>query len=341
MSDAPAAQPRTDDYAPIALAPNRFPRFYRGGPRIAAFRGLAEDGDDRLPEDWIGSTTTAYGEPEIGLSRFGEGTLRDAIAADPVGYLGAEHVERFGPDARLLVKLLDAGERLAVHVHPDDRFARLHLDAPCGKTEAWVFLETEPGASVGLGFDHDVTSEELATWYERQDVDAMLGAMRRVDVKAGDALFVPAGLPHAIGEGILLLELQQPSDLSLMLEWEGVDLGGGDPLLGLEAPSGLSAVRRRRLSDEDLQGLADRRGSTLFPASADVFFRAQRLTGGEDAEQGFAIVVALEGAGTLSTEAGGTLPLQRGDTALIPHAAGRFGLSDTLVAYACRPPVAR
>lgn len=339
MSDAPAAQRRTDDYAPVALAPNRFPRFYRGGPRIEAFRGLTGDGDSRLPEDWIGSTTTAYGETEIGLSRVGDVTLREAIAADPVGYLGSDHVQRFGPDPRLLVKLLDAGERLAVHVHPDDRFARLHLDAPCGKTEAWIFLEAEPGAKVGLGFDRDVTSEELATWYDRQDVEAMLGAMRYVDVKAGDALFVPAGLPHAIGDGILLLELQQPSDLSLMLEWEGVDLDGGDPLLGLEPPFGLSAVHRRRLGEEDVRGLADRRGSTLFPAAADVFFRAERLAGDDGAEQGFSILVAVEGAGELSTEAGGTLPLQRGDTVLVPHAAGRFGVSDTLVAYACRPPI--
>jgi mannose-6-phosphate isomerase len=288
----------------------------------------------------VASTTTVYGETDLGLSRLDDGALlADTIASDPAAFFDAAHRERFGTDPALLIKLLDAGERLPVHLHPDDAFAQARLGTPFGKTEGWLILDAEPGARVHLGFRRQMGRDELADLVADQDIDALLTALNPLPVAAGDCVFVPAGLPHAIGTGILLLELQQPSDLSLMLEWEGVDLGGGDPLLGLEPPFGLSAVHRRRLSDEDLLGLADRRGSRLFPAAADVFFRAERLAGDDEAEQGFAIVVAVEGAGELSTEAGGTLPLQRGDTALIPHAAGGFGLSDTLVAYACRPPI--
>ena len=68
----------------------------------------------------MGSTTTIFGEDERGLTLLADGrTLRDAIAADPEGFLGAAHVRRYGPDPALLVKLLDAGERLPVHCHPD------------------------------------------------------------------------------------------------------------------------------------------------------------------------------------------------------------------------------
>src|SRR6266542_2228999 len=135
---------------PIELGPNQIRRFYRGGPRIAAFRGLAA-ADEHAPEDWVGSTTSAFGEAELGRSRLPDGRLL-AVAVDPEAFLGREHAAARGPDPRLLVKLLDAGERLPVHLHPDGAFARSALGAPSGKTEAWLMLEASPGARVHVGF---------------------------------------------------------------------------------------------------------------------------------------------------------------------------------------------
>ncbi|HEY4153653.1 MAG TPA: carbohydrate kinase, partial [Pseudolysinimonas sp.] len=110
--------------APLLLTANQpADRFYRGGPRIAAFRGErggAASGD-RVPEDWVASVTTQAGEASIGLTTLpatsaGPGrSLRSAIAADPLGWLGPAHVETFGTDPLLLVKLLDPGQRLPVH----------------------------------------------------------------------------------------------------------------------------------------------------------------------------------------------------------------------------------
>ena len=126
---------------PLALPPNQFHRFYSGGARIDALRG-APAGEDGRPEDWVGSTATSWGDDAEGLSRLEDGTLlRDAIAADPEAYLGPRHVARWGADPALLVKLLDAGQRLPVHFHPGRRFAREHLGLPLGKTEAWIILD--------------------------------------------------------------------------------------------------------------------------------------------------------------------------------------------------------
>ena len=103
---------------PHRLPPNQFHRFYAGGARIDALRGVPA-GEDGRPEDWIGSTTTEFGETSRGLSRVADGRLvRDLVQADPEALLGPAHVARFGADPGLLVKLLDAGERLPVHVHP-------------------------------------------------------------------------------------------------------------------------------------------------------------------------------------------------------------------------------
>jgi hypothetical protein len=136
---------------PMLLPNNQFDHFYRGGDRIKTLRG--GPGGPQRPEEWIASATTRAGQTLQGLSTLpSRELLRDAVRADPTAWLGPAHVERYGADGvELLVKLLDAGQRLPVHVHPTRAFAREHLDLAHGKTEAWVVVEADPGAVVGIG----------------------------------------------------------------------------------------------------------------------------------------------------------------------------------------------
>jgi mannose-6-phosphate isomerase len=311
-----------NNVTPLVLPPNQFPRFYRGGPRIAAFRGVTSAGD-RLPEDWIGSTTRAKGE-DNGPSRLADGSaLAAALAADPARFFEPAHLARNGPEPGVLVKLLDAGERLPVHYHPDRAFAERHLGVPHGKTEAWIILEAEPDAAVWLGFERDFDP----AWVETKDIEAMLGAMRREPVAAGDVLYVPAGVPHAIGEGILLLELQEPSDLSILLEWQGI-VAEEDAFLGLDLAVALDALRPAPPDQARAPG-------TLLSAAADAFFRADE---GAEFEAGFAIIVVHTGEGTLECDAADPIPVRRGATLLVPYAAGAWRLTGTARAYRCRGP---
>lgn len=337
---------------PVPLGPNQPRQFYRGGARIASFRGLAETGD-HLPEDWVASTTTLFGAPDAGLTRLPDGrTLRAAVEADPEAYLGAEHVDRFGADTGLLVKLLDAGERLPVHCHPDDDFAVRHLGCPYGphgKTEAWIVLPgTEPGAVVYLGFHSDVDEATLQKWTAAQDSAAMLAAMNRFEVAPGDRVLVQAGLPHAIGAGTFVIELQEPADLSVMLEWEpfGVD---GEVQVGVARDVALRCLDRRAVDSERLKRLhlrddgtpAPARPVSLLPAEADPFFRAERV-----APQGaaltfpaaFSVLVVCAGTGTLSTEHGDRVPLRAGDTVLLPFGCGETELAGDVDVVRCLPP---
>ena len=105
--------------------------------------------------------------------------LRDAIRADPEAVRSAPRTSRrFGPDPALLVKLLDAGERLPVHVHPDGAFAAEHLGTAFGKTEAWIVVgAAHAGTAVHVGFRDDVAADTLAAWVRDQDRDALLGAL--------------------------------------------------------------------------------------------------------------------------------------------------------------------
>lgn len=310
-------------------------RFYAGGDRIAAFRG-EQVRSHHVPEDWVASTTTLFGESMLGLSTLpGGDLLADAIARDPLGWLGPEHVAAFGDNPELLVKLLDAGQRLPVHAHPDVAFAAEHLGLANGKTEAWVMLEP---ATVHLGFTRGVSVDELTRWTDTQDVDAMLHAMHRVPLAAGDAVLVPAGLPHAIGEGAFLVELQEPTDLSILLEWTGFDIDGPrDGHLGVGFDAALAAVDRRGWSADEIALLRGARASTtgdLLPDAAP-FFRAERLRGDATLDAGYSVLVVVAGAGTLA----GAQQLQAGQTLVVPYDAGPLDLRGVhLEVIRCRPP---
>ncbi|GIM91290.1 class I mannose-6-phosphate isomerase [Paractinoplanes toevensis] len=299
-----------------ALPANQPETFYRGAGRIAEFRNVPALPD--RPEDWVGSVTSRFGLAPSGLSTLADGRLlADAIAADSRWWLGPDRA-----DTGVLVKLLDAGQRLPLHVHPDRSFATAHLASPYGKTEAWVIVSARPGAYVHLGFARDVDLEELAGWVGGQKNDEMLAATNRIPVAAGDAILCPAGVPHAIGDGILLVEVQEPTDFSVLLEYENFGLADGH--LGLGYDLALQCVDRGAWTPsrlDALRGTPDR----LLPSSAGEFFAARRLRGGDRVEQGFSVLVAVAGEGTLTGEHD-NLPVRRGDTLLIPYAAGALRL---------------
>lgn len=324
---------------PVVLHANQpRDRFYAGGERIARFRGAAL-AVPHTPEDWVASTTTLFGETEKGLTRLEDGLLRDAVESDPVGWLGAEHVERFGSDTRLLVKLLDAGQRLPVHAHPDDAFALRHLGHAHGKSEAWYIVE--PGV-VHLGLQRDVDADEIRAIVDEQRVDELHALLHTREVSAGDTVFVPAGMLHAIGEGVLLVEVQQPEDLSILLEWRDFDIDGTTAgHLGLGFDVALGAVDLRRTVPEAVGALisTDHARASALVEAADPFFRIERLAAPATVAPGFGVLVALEGSGHLRG-AHGTLPVQRGATTLLPHAAGELTLDGDLAVVVCRPPAA-
>jgi len=336
---------------PVVLPANTPRSFYRGTGRIHRFRGLPAPADEYHPEDWVASTTARFGSAPAGLTTLPDGReLATAVADDPEAWLGAAHVERYGADPALLVKLLDAGQRLPLHVHPDRRFAAAHLASPYGKTEAWIIVDAVPDAVVHLGFRRPVEPDELAGWVTGQKIAAMLSATNQVPVRPGDAVLVPAGLPHAIGPGIFLVEAQEPTDFSVLLEREGFAVDESAAFLGLDVDLALSCVDRRAWPASRLVALSRERKAArgirpgvdrLFPAAADGFFRAERLRPDPVSvlDPGFSVVVVLTGSGSLA-HADGAMPVAAGDTLVVPFAAGAGELRGDVTAVRCRPSAA-
>jgi len=334
---------------PVALPPNQPRQFYRGGQAIAAFRaGNAGATGDFGPEDWVASATTLFGQ-DAGLSTLPDGaTLRDAIAADPVAYLGAAHAAVYGTSPALLVKLLDAGERLPVHVHPDRAFAQRHLNCRFGKTEAWLVIGAGDSAAVYVGFKADVDQRAVDAWVSSQRGEMLLETLNRIPVRRGDTVLIPAGTPHAIGEGVFVIELQEPTDFSVMLEWEGFGLADrAGEQLGLPAPLALSCLDRSGWSDDRLSTCVSRavmsgaRGvRSVLPQQAEPFFRATQIVSDGDLalEPQYGVLVVLDGAGQLVGDFGDPLEIHRGDTVLAPHGAGEVTLRGDVNVVRCLPP---
>lgn len=321
---------------PVLLPANRPPeRFYRGGTRIEAFRGTGGT-PEREPEDWVGSTTAVNGAAPLGMTVLPDGrSLADAVAADPQGWLGAAHVAAHGACSGLLVKLLDAGERLPVHLHPDRPFAAANLGLHHGKTESWIVLEPGP---VWLGWTRDLSRGEVDRMVREQDGAAMLAAMHRLDLERGQAVFVPAGTPHAIGAGCFVVELQEPTDLSILMEWEGFAIDGPRAgHLGLGFDLALDALDRTGRPEAEIRSWVTPAGATdLFPGH-ERFFRADRVGDGTVLEPSFAILVVTAGAGALRGDFG-ELPVRAGQTVLVPFAAGAVTVVGVEV-IRCRPGV--
>jgi len=313
---------------PTKLLSNQFDHFYKGGDRIGKLRG--GPGGPMRPEEWLGSTTTRFGQSETGLSRLPGGELlREVIEADPVGWLGARHVTAFGSSTEILVKLLDLDQRLPVHYHPDQKFAAEKLQLNHGKTEAWIILEAPVGARVGLGFAQEMSKSHVAEMVSLHDSQGLLDSLEYTQVSAGDAVFVPAGVPHAIESGIFVLELQEPTDLSILLEWNEFAVDGEvDGHLDLGFDTALDALRLTPLSAAEVEQAYTRfeagspHAHPIFNSVADPFFRADYLPGhGERVDAGFGIFLCLWGSGSLDFQGSASIPVAVGEAVVIPHAA--------------------
>jgi mannose-6-phosphate isomerase len=236
-----------------------------------------------------------------------------------------------------------------VHLHPARAFSRRHLGITHGKTEAWVVVDADPGAVVGLGLRRPLTYEQVGGLVAAHDGAALVDALHVREVRPGDGVLVPAGTPHFIGAGVLVVEVQEPTDLSILLEWDDFDVDGDrDGHLDLGYDVALQALALAVWTPADLDGhvrpAAPPVGGALrtaLPAGADPYFRADFVEAGPSTvavPPGLAVLVVLRGEGRLRTTESGALPVARGDVALVPWCAGSWELEGEVGGVLCRPP---
>lgn len=215
-------------HIPLKQLPNRVWRTYQGGALIDKWNKTSPEVDGSEPEEWIMSTITARGKdrPEnegLTLIETAEGIipLRDLIDSNQELYLGKKLAEKFGTTG-VLIKMLDSKERLTIQVHPDKAYAKTIFNSEFGKTESWYVLNTREidgeKSVVYMGFKKHVTREIWKSHFEDQNIQGMLDCLHKIEVKPGDAFMIYGGVPHAIGSGCFLMEVQEPTDYTMRVE---------------------------------------------------------------------------------------------------------------------------
>lgn len=215
----------------LKMSPNRVRRNYMGGAGIDWLHGMENGTDGNRPEEWIASMVEAKNPGMEAIAGEGYGAcmvngqsvlVKDLIESEPEFYLGKEHFAKKGADPGFLLKILDSSMRLHVQAHPTAEFSKARLNSPYGKLECYYIIHVRDGIEpyIRLGFQHAPKKEEWKRIIEEQDITAMDACFEKIPVEAGQVWFIPGGMPHAIGEGILMLEIMEPSDWVVRCEFE-------------------------------------------------------------------------------------------------------------------------
>ncbi len=228
----------------------------------------------------------------------------------------------------ILTKIITARDWLSVQVHPDDAYAQRAEHQPNGKTECWYVLEAQPGAELVMGWSRDTSREE----YERRVKDGTLGdILQRVQVKAGDAFYIPAGRVHAIGPGITLYETQQASDLTYrMYDWNRVGADGQPRQLHIEKAADVLNYHAGAAEHpvEELTYAAE--GFSRTALIADAHFLVERVIATETAAtmstRNRPLIITALGEGLELHCEGGSAILAPYETALVPAAAAQVSI---------------
>jgi mannose-6-phosphate isomerase len=276
------------------------------------------------PRALIGEAWECWDEDRVASGAYAGRTLAELRGELGGALLGPLDPARAFP---LLTKFIDAHAALSVQVHPDDAYAQRVEGQPNGKTECWYVLEAEPGAQIVLGWTRDTSRAEYLERVARGTLDDVL---RRVPVRAGDAFYLPAGTLHAIGQGIVLYETQQTSDLTYRIyDYGRLDATGRPRTLHVEKAADVLDYRAAsggalRPLDYELEGV--RRTTLVAGASfvlerteADATARALDLEGLPLVVTSLANAVALEAPGA-------ALVLEPYRTAVLPAGLGAVTL---------------
>lgn len=289
-----------------------FKEYVWGGRRLGSVLGKPIGEADRYAESWEivdhGTDQSVVADGPLAGT-----TLHELVTKHGAELLGRHHPQRQFP---LLLKFLDAHLTLSVQVHPNDAQAAKLSPPDLGKTEAWVVLAAERGSKIYAGLKPGVDRARLERELAAGTCDTCL---HQFEPRAGDCVFLKAGTVHALGDGLLIAEIQQASDATFRLfDWNRVDRDGRPRQLHVD--ESLDTIDYARGPVAPQQPQPTDRPQVERLVACDKFnldrwrFDAPSLCGGDDRCH---IVAVLEGSVTVIDAR-----YHRGDSLLIPASCG-------------------
>ncbi len=269
----------------------------------------------------------------VANGEFAGRTLTELIESDPVNIVGLNFPSRC-KEIPILIKLIDANDKLSVQVHPDDNYAAV-FENSLGKNEMWYIIDTKPGAKLVVGLKKDVTREKFLRAVKENHLEECL---LQVEVMPGDVINIPAGTIHSIGEGIVIAEIQQTSDITYRLfDYNRVDRNGVGRQLHLDKAIDVINFKNenRNIKCEGVKVKVNEACSkTVFVANR--YFACERYElSGEVVEKcdgsKFYIYIFVEGNGVIKAEKA-NVKVNAGETVYLPAALGEYSVSGKLKA---------
>ncbi|ADL11768.1 type I phosphomannose isomerase catalytic subunit [Acetohalobium arabaticum] len=309
--------------------PLKFKPIYKekiwGGNRLAA------QFDRNLPADRIGESwelaAHKNGTSIISNGYFKGESLPELIDKYWTEIMG-QKIKRSDYDKfPLLIKLLDANDKLSVQVHPDDEYAAKYRIGDSGKNELWYIIDAKPKAELIYDLQPEVTKEELAASIETGQV---IDKLKSIPVESGDVIFIPAGTVHSIKEGILLAEIQQNSDTTYRIyDWNRVDNNGQPRKLNIkEALKAIDFSRKSHAKCQSIKLKEDNYQREILSISEHFITEKIKVKDSFTAEpvkKRFEVLLPLAGQAIINYNQG-TLKVSRGETVLIPACLDSYQL---------------
>ncbi len=264
-----------------------------------------------------------------GLSLIAEGehagkTLKEVVMGDKLNMLGDETIETFP----LLVKFLDANDKLSVQVHPDDKYAFENENGALGKTEMWYIIDAKPDAKLVYGLKNGVTKEQFEKGIEDGTLEELLNY---VPAKKGDAFFIPATTLHAIGSGLLIAEIQQSSNTTYRAyDYNRTDKDGNKRELHVKKAVDVTSLKSVEGMEKYIPIRYTEGSSDAYIISSCEYFAVIKYILGQDRDARvvpekprFELIMCLEGEAVISYN-GGTMNIKAGDSVFMPAALGEY-----------------
>lgn len=334
---------------PIKLIENRVYRPFLGGKLIDKLEGKSICEDNHYGERWIASLVDVRSnekEDNEGLSELlvdGKRiTLKQLVEFSPEEFLGREHYKKYGMSLSILVKLLDAFSRLLIQVHPNKDTARELFNSAFGKTEAWYIIGGRKVEGqdpyILIGFKEGINKSDYQRLFEIQDIDALENSMHKIPVKEGDVYLIEGGVPHAIGAGCFLIEIQEPTDYTIRVEKSTPDGRNIDDFLchqGLgfdrmfdcfiyEGLNRDQIIDKYKLVPKVLLDNNDAKVISLINEEDTNLFRMEKIILRKklffNKENSFAVALVLNGNGEIICN-GEKISLNQGDEIFLPYEA--------------------
>jgi mannose-6-phosphate isomerase len=191
-----------------------------GGKKIREQLGIFDETIEKCGELWLLSSVEGS-ESHILNGHFSGNTVSEMAEIFMEDLLGEDIYKKYKTDFPLLLKVIDANDYLSVQVHPNDEIARKKHGLKFGKSEMWYVIQADPGAQIIAGFNQPMDKEKLKNHIAKGTLRETLNFET---MNSGDMVYLPAGMIHAMGPGLLIAEIQQSSDVTYRLyDWDRLD----------------------------------------------------------------------------------------------------------------------